>query len=289
MKVVKIMGGLGNQMFGYAFALALSESSRQKVMIDTQFYKTCTDHNGYELSSLFNLSLKEASNFSLLKVTTQTKSRILTHIFRLFPFLKKEIQEDYTKHYPSIISSGKDGYYIGYWQWYKYFDAIKSKVVNEFQFKNPLEGKNAELQNELLISQDSVSIHVRRGDYLKYPSFANICEVSYYKKAIERAKQIIGEEAHFAIFSNDIEWCRENIVPLCEEAKVTLVDWNIGKDSSNDMRLMSVCRINILANSTFSWWGGYLNQREDRHVIAPYTWINRTLDYRIQCDDWECI
>lgn len=290
MRIVRIDGGLGNQMFCYAFALALRESSGEEVLIDSHRYAFFPNHNGYELGRLFDISLREATYKELWKVTNVARSVFMSRVFYYLPKRRTEIIEKYTEFYPSIVEEARKGYYIGNWQCYKYFDKIKDVVFRQFQFKNELDKCNAELQKALRVSNSSVSIHVRRGDYLAFPQYMNICGLDYYRRAIERAKIIVGESPRFAIFSNDIGWCRENILPLCgENSEVTFVDWNKGSESHKDMRLMSVCRVNIIANSSFSWWGAYLNQRDDRHVIAPSKWINRPLNYRIQCDDWECI
>ena len=138
----------------------------------------------------------------------------------------------------------------------------------------------------LLETKDSVSIHVRRGDYLKSRLYKNICEVDYYRNAIIKAKEIVGKEAHFYFFSNDIEWCTNHLSDLIDDNHFHKVDWNTGANSYKDMLLMSGCRVNIIANSSFSWWSAYLNQREDKIVIAPKKWINKKILNPIQLPEW---
>lgn len=289
MKIVRIDGGLGNQMFCYAFAVALREASKEEILLDTHRYKFFPNHVGYELGNLCNLSMKEASRRQLWSVTNVAESALMSRLFYYLPRRKSEIVEDFVKCYPSIIQEHKDGYYIGNWQWYKYFDSYRPQVLHELSFINPLDNRNNMLYRQLRAEDNSVSLHIRRGDYLKDDKFCGICDVEYYLKAIERARAVIDGDIHFVIFSNDIPWCMEHIIPLLSPSVVSVVDWNTGKDSNIDMRLMSACRINIIANSSFSWWAAYTNPRKDKYVIAPKTWIHLPLTYRIQCDEWECL
>lgn len=290
MKIVRIDGGLGNQMFCYAFAIALREVSGEEVLIDTHRYKFFPNHFGYELSNLFNISLKEATNWQLWKVTNVAYNIFTNRIIEyLLPRRGTDIKEDFAKVDFSILDAHPDGYYIGNWQWYKYFERYRSLVLEELSFKEGLDNRNDFLYQQLLSDSKSVSLHVRRGDYLLHPKYCGICEKDYYSRAIERANNIVGGEPNYVIFSNDINWCRENLLALTKGGNVIFVDWNTGQKSNNDMRLMSACRINIIANSSFSWWAAYMNERIDKHVIAPDTWINIPMNYRIQCDDWECI
>lgn len=289
MKIVRIDGGLGNQMFCYAFALALKAATGQEVLIDSHRYKFFPNHNGYELDRLFDVTLKEATTCQLWKVTYPAQSELVSRIFQRFPRRKSEIKENYVKCYPDIFDQGRDGYYIGNWQWPGYFESIRATILRQFEFKEPLDTRNQELYQSLAEDRGAVSLHVRRGDYLTTAQYCNICDLEYYRRAIEIAKKCIGEKGHFVVFSNDVQWCIANICPLMGNAKITVVDWNTGIDSHKDMRLMSACRVNIIANSSFSWWGAYLNQRKDRIVISPDKWINLPLEYRVQCEDWICI
>ncbi|MCH5327992.1 MAG: alpha-1,2-fucosyltransferase [Coprobacter sp.] len=289
MKIVRIDGGLGNQMFCYAFALALAKASGENVLIDTHRYKFFPNHFGYELDRLFKVTLGAATMRQLWKVTYPANSEIVSRIFQRFPPRRSEIRERYEHCYPHIMEAQKDGYYIGNWQWYKYFDHIREEVLRDLSFKEVLDMRNQDLYNRLLDENHSVSLHIRRGDYLNSPQHSAICDKAYYAKAIGLAGKALDRKGHFVIFSNDTTWCIENIVPMLGDAEITVVDWNTGYDSHKDMRLMSVCRINIIANSSFSWWAAYMNSRNDKMVIAPDRWVNRTLDYRIQCDEWTCI
>ena len=290
MKIVRIDGGLGNQMFCYAFAIALREASGDDVFIDSHRYKFFPNHCGFELRNLFNVEMREATNWQLWRVTNVAYNVFFNRVVEyLLPRRKTDIVENYTLVDPNIVLKQSDGYYIGNWQWYKYFDQYKDKVLKQLSFKDELDIRNLSLYNQLLVEENSVSLHIRRGDYLTDPKYCGICDLDYYSRAINIISRRIGHDAHFVIFSNDIEWCRTNILPVLSSTNVTFVDWNTGLDSNKDMRLMSACRVNIIANSSFSWWAAYMNLRKEKIVIAPKVWINLPMQYQIQCEEWECV
>lgn len=289
MKIVRIDGGLGNQMFCYAFAVALREACGEEVKLDSHRYKFFPNHFGYELPEVFDITLAEATTGELWKVTNVAHNVFMNRLFNYLPKRRTEFVENFIKYYPEVLSGSSSKYYVGNWQCPEYFSTIKDIILHELKFRQPLDDRNLNLSNKLEMSDKSVSIHVRRGDYLSDSKYCGICNLDYYQRAINKAMSIVGDEAEFVIFSNDQAWCKDNIIPLCKSSDATFVDWNTGKDSHKDMRLMSACRVNIIANSSFSWWGAYMNLRNDRHVIAPEKWINLPLEYRIQCDDWECI
>ncbi|MCI6689512.1 MAG: alpha-1,2-fucosyltransferase, partial [Clostridiaceae bacterium] len=135
------------------------------------------------------------------------------------------------------------------------------------------------------ISQNySVSVHVRRGDYLNYSYLQGICTPHYYEQAMQFFREKYRGKVKFYIFSNDIEWAENNF----SEADCVIVEGNSGKDSFRDMQLMSLCKHNIVANSSFSWWGAWLNQNKEKIVIAPNKWINQEVEEKIDVipDDW---
>ena len=159
-------------------------------------------------------------------------------------------------------------YYIGYWQSEKFFKDISDEIRKDFSFPKFTSEKNLEIL-KLIKSYNSVSIHIRRGDYLQNRGFNGLAPLEYYQKAIEYIKNKI-ENPHFFIFSNDIEWCRKNL----SIENSYYIDWNRGEESYRDMQLMSLCKHNIIPNSTFSWWGAWLNKNPNKIVIAPEKWFN---------------
>ena len=135
------------------------------MMRNTHRYAFFPNHTGYELSNLFNITIKEATNRQLWKMTNVANSILMNRIFNHLPKRRTEIIEDFTKCYPVMIETHKSGYYIGNWQWYKYFDKYKVIILKEFTFKHPLDEINNNLYKQLISDPHSVSIHVRRGDY----------------------------------------------------------------------------------------------------------------------------
>lgn len=296
MKIVNISGGLGNQMFHYAFALALKHRfPEEDIYIDTSHmnyifckkYKTANLHNGYELERIYkNLSLTKASACQLLKVTWYIPNFILSRIGRKYlPKRKTEYIQDKAMYFDYDENAfNKEGnvYYEGYWESAENYISLRDVIRKEYAHPTP-NPENSALIEELK-SDESVGIHVRRGDYLETKAFKGLCEIDYYTRAIEKILKD-GKQHTFYIFSNDIEWCRDNLTPLIGNNEIRFVTHNTGKQSSWDMFLMSYCKDLIIANSSFSWWGAFLNNREGR-VIAPKKWMNRDARFDIWLDEW---
>ena len=283
MKIVNIIGGLGNQMFQYAFAIALKEKNPQEeVFVDTSHfryfffkrYKGMNLHNGFEIDRVLDGPvLPQASWRKLIRVSYYMPNYLLSRIIRkLAPARKREYIEkmDFT-YDPQALTQAGDVYYEGYWQAYQYFEDVKDDIRDAFQFRD-IDSTNLKMIR-LFHSGNSVSIHVRRGDYVSNKGFGGICELEYYQKAIDLVKSKI-EAPEFYIFSNDIKWCEQNIKPLIEPYPCSFIIHNKGKDSYKDMELMSHCKTNIIANSSFSWWAAFLNHNQDAWVIAPCKWNN---------------
>jgi len=288
MKIVNILGGIGNQMFQYAFLVALRERTGTEVCYDASVFKTYPVHNGFELDRRFCITARQATAKEVRKLTFYTESYFWWKILTRFHVGKTVHERGYTVYSPEVLEDKSDKYYYGYWQHLGYFGAYRDVLRKEFEWKEPLDAKNRMVYEDFA-KGNTVSIHIRRGDYLKNWLYKDICELDYYAKAIEYVKRTCGEGMKFAIFSNDMKWCEDNIVPLLEGAYCTMVDWNQGAASYNDMRLMQACRVNIIANSSFSWWAAYLNVHTDALVVAPKVWINEDKDFRPQLDDWHLI
>jgi hypothetical protein len=156
---------------------------------------------------------------------------------------------------------------------------VASTIRTDFAFRQPLTGLNVEIAQEIAVV-NSVSLHIRRGDYASNPktlSTHGTCSLAYYKEAIRKIIERV-ESPHLFVFSDDIDWARDN---LNIDLPIRYVDHNRDSESFNDMRLMSLCRHHIIANSSFSWWGAWLNPHEDKIVVAPNNWFansNNTKD-----------
>lgn len=291
MKIVHIIGGLGNQMFQYALLIALREHFGQPVLADISSFNRYGLHNGYELSDIFGITPDFATKKDLRKLTWYASSYIAQRIMRrILPHRKNECIESSKGDYVAdMFTCSGDRYYEGYWQNYKYFDKYYDIICKEFAFpEDNLNTQNRELVNRIKLDPTFwVSVHIRRGDYVGNKSFGNICDLSYYKSAIERVKQLKADKhLHFLILSNDVLWCRSNLNDVLGDSPCEFADWNTGKNSYVDMYLMTQCSSNIIANSSFSWWGAYLNRNPEKIVIAPAKWTNNDTVATRQLPDW---
>jgi hypothetical protein len=182
------------------------------------------------------------------------------------------VVEPHFHYWPAINHVPQDCYLAGYWQSEKYFQTHASLVRADLTFKPPLTDRNAELA-EQIARVNAVSLHIRRGDYAgnhRMLSKHGVCPLSYYQEAIQYIAGRVSAPYYF-VFSDDMDWVRANLNishPFC------CVAHNRDRESYNDMRLMSLCRHNIIANSSFSWWGAWLNPSTTKIVIAPKRWFN---------------
>jgi hypothetical protein len=268
MHIVKVNGGLGNQMFQYAFALAL-DRLYGSAKLDLAWIRGESAHNGYELDRHFRLRLPECEPEER-KTLGDVDPSVLGRARRRLGLKKKA-------HYisrsfgwdPHYLSADRDGYFAGYWQSYKYYAGIEDTVHGAFEFIEPLSDRN-EVFLEKAGGRTLIGIHVRRGDYLSIPVLSDVCGQDYYREALARASDGIRDPL-FAFFSDDLDWCRDK---LSVEGEAVFVDWNRGMDSYADMRLMIACDELVIANSSFSWWGAWLGERAGRRVFAPPRWYN---------------
>ena len=288
MKIVKYIGGLGNQMFIYAFSVALRETFRQEILVDTHYYKSRNFHNGLEIERIFGIHLTEAKLSDKLKMSWYFPNYWIDyHLLGKLPARKNTVRElPGQKVNLELLDDSSDKFYDGYWQSYQYFDSCRDVILKEFTFpKISMEDKlNFELNERLNNEENSVGIHIRRGDYLKNWKYRGLCGIDYYQKAIAYILEHI-KSPKFFLFSDDIDWVKENISPLLKGYDVTFVNWNHSINSYKDMQLMAMCKNLIIANSSFSWWAAYLN-KNNPIVVAPEKWINSFVDFRIQYKDW---
>lgn len=179
--------------------------------------------------------------------------------------------EPHFNYWPGIASLSHSVYLAGYWQSEKYFSDASEAIRADFTFRTPLSKKNAELA-ERVGQTNSVSLHVRRGDYVssaKTNATHGFCSLDYYRAAVLHMAAHI-EQPEFFIFSDDMAWVKAN---LKIDFPCRYVDHNQGAESYNDMRLMSLCKHHVIANSSFSWWGAWLNPNPNKTVIAPRKWF----------------
>ncbi len=235
MIITKLQGGLGNQLFQWAAAYSYSIDHKCDLKVDTSFY--------------FHQTLRkvELQNFTNINIATHNDiNKTLIEFSDNFSYLDIPYDED------------KIVYLNGFWQCEKYFNKNKSSIKTELSknwiSKFPL--------YKSIIGENAVSLHIRRTDYVHSNGYHPVQPIDYYKNAIE----LIGDYNKIFVFSDDIEWCIENL---------KFRDVIFVKDTTHidDLWMMSLCKNNIIANSSFSWWGAWLNDNIDKKVIAPSNWF----------------
>lgn len=274
MKIVKFLGGLGNQMFQYAFYLSLQQHF-DNVKADLSGFEKYNLHQGFELENIFNIPLNKASALESSLYDAHNRGFILRKLRRVLGTKNAYYPEkQYFGFEPEIYNDHATRYYWGYWQNVKYFKNAEVLLKQQFTFKNVLNEKNSDILRQIR-SETTASLHVRRGDYLVDPLLGNICDLSYFTNAINVMEKKVGN-CLYVVFSNDIKWCKENL-PL---KNCLYVDWNTEADSYVDMQLMSNCDHNIISNSSFSWWATWMNNNPKKIVISPKQWMRtQELDY----------
>ena len=277
MIIVNLSGGLGNQMFQYAFGQSLQNKMNTEVK-----YKTYFDglvNRKFELNH-FNISGKLIGDNEFELFQRNKKGFFKEVKSKLTPYYKKEIVRESHYHFdPNLFSVPSHCLIEGYFQSEKYFVDIADNIREEFSFKTQLEGEN-KILSESITKSESIGLHVRRGDYLLNPLF-RVYGLEYYQKAIEQILNVV-EKPEFYVFSNDNEWCEENIRLDYPLHFVTL---NTEQQPYFDLFLMSLCKHNIIANSSFSWWAAWLNRHPNKKIIAPSPWVNRSTPFYSNMED----
>jgi hypothetical protein len=245
MKIIKLQGGLGNQLFQYAYGRSL-EIMGKRIVFDVSFF----GGNRPRVDTAWKFKLE---NFN---IKTKAIFSGKKHYFHdLFIRIKRRL-----------------GFSVeSYFQSEKYFENIKDAIREEFKLKNPISSESQKWSEKIKNSLMPISLHIRRGDYISNPKtkeFHGVCDTEYYKKAIELLNKKIGKFDIF-VFSDDIDWAKKNI----NFTKNIYFVSNSKMPDYEELYLMSLCKHNIIANSSFSWWGAWLNQNPDKIVLAPKNWF----------------
>lgn len=278
--ISQIIGGLGNQMFQFAVGRALSIAYDTPLLLDIGDFTKYRLHQGFELARVFSCPVTLAEPQDISAVLGWQSSRLARRIFSRpsLRFLRNRhfMVEPHFHYWPGICNILLPNYLMGYWQSERYFADVAQIIRTDFTFRQPMSSRNLELAEEIGLA-NAVSLHVRRGDYVSDPKTTatnGVCPPSYFDTAIRYISTRV-TAPHFFVFSDDMEWVRAN---LHIDHPRHYVDHNRGSESYNDMRLMSLCRHHIIANSSFSWWGAWLNPRDDKMVIAPKKWFANSND-----------
>jgi len=279
MIIIKLKGGLGNQLFQYAAARSLAHIHKTTVKLDTTNYYY-GEPRQYELCH-FNIQENLAQKLEIHKLTKVKQNKFQKIVHTLLhnhpPLSPHHIRYNKSELYKNFFNLPDNIYLDGYFQSEKYFLNIAHIIRNEFTVKNEMSDKNKKI-TEMMQNVSSVNLHIRRGDYVsdaKANQKHGVCSLDYYHSCIEHIGKKI-KDPHFFVFSNDITWSRNNLKINCND--VTYVDYNKPNEAYEDLRLMSFCKHHITANSTFSWWGAWLAFYKDKMVFVPKKWFAKEKD-----------
>lgn len=265
MIIVKLSGGLGNQLFQYSFGLSLAEKYKVTLKVDDSGYRL---NNNRETPRNFLLPeviegvvVAEKKEINQVAASWQLSigrwlSKINIYPFPGILFERKQFNFD-----PSCLSAGSSCYLHGYWQSYKYFESIYQELLGT--------KKNYCISKSFpdIDIQQSILVHIRRGDYVNH-HLHNLLDMDYYVRAIEMLIGMISKPIQIVVVSDDINWCKRNL------------KWNSatrfieGLSDTEQFLFMTNFRYYVIANSTFSWWSSYLSSQQNKIVVAPKNWIN---------------
>ena len=276
--IVKLWGGLGNQMFQYAFGLALSRRTGLPLKADVSYFQnqpSIDTPRHYELDS-FMLQLDFATNAELPRKKKTLGEKLLLLMGCDLPMRKLSERHYYSfdAELLSVIGSKQSLYLDGYWQCPEYFEDIRDELLQQFKVRKPLSAEQ-KAEEEFINKHTSIALHVSRGDYISNPNAAkvhNLCPMEYYAQAMDYIAQRV-PEAYFMIFSDDVPWCRQELHIPYEHSFVKYEP----DTPAFGIHLMSLCKHHIIANSSYSWWGAWLAELCGQIVIAPKQWLQPQL------------
>jgi hypothetical protein len=282
MIVTRLIGGLGNQMFQYAVGRRLALKLGVELKLDISGFRQYKKRQ-YELK-IFNILENIASDEEIrsfkkkgLPILNKVAQKIFGKTLNCSKLHYKEKKFNFDR---AVLNFSDNTYLAGYWQSEKYFQDISQTIRKDFYFKYPPDSSNEKIIKHI-DSTNSVSIHIRRGDYASCSStkrMHGVCEMDYYNRALQEISRLI-QNPHFFIFTNDPNWTQKKFTI---SYPFSIVDQNYPKRDYEDMRLMSYCKHHIIANSTFSWWAAWLNNKPGKIVYAPKRWF---VDTHINASD----
>jgi hypothetical protein len=266
MIIVQLKGGLGNQLFQYAAGRQLSEKFDVPLKFDLSFLNS-TDPNQRHIKRYFELDKFKI----IVEIATESEIQAIRRQRWKNSFKPVWIRERKNDCHKKLHRAGKDCYLNGFFQSEKYFINISETIRNELIFKEPLTDRYFLEIKEQIENSNSVSLHFRRGDYVENPNtnrFHGVCPLEYYRQAVKWMNEKTEDQQLF-VFSDDIGWVKAN---FRTEFPTVFVEKSEEKLHS-DFRLMSLCKHNIIANSSYSWWAAWLNLNEAKTIIAPEKWF----------------
>ncbi len=282
MVIVKLMGGIGNQMFQYAAARSLALSLKTALKIDITYFSSQASifspdtARTYQLGHL-NILEHFATSDEIARMRGLTGGALKRFAVRFVRRITRHtsgcvFRETGFAFDPRLLHIEGDVYLEGYWQSEKYFMGISELIQNEFSMKEPFSDLSAAMAG-LISNTESVSIHIRRGDYVTSPQTSRLhglCSVEYYSRAVAKICELV-TKPHFFVFSDDPHWGREN---LELGHPTTFVTHNGPLRDYEDLHLIALCKHHIIANSSFSWWGAWLSSSPNKLICTPRRWFN---------------
>lgn len=290
MITILLKGGLGNQMFQYAAGRCFSIKMKTQLILDTSFL------NYYPLKSGYTKRAFELNKFRINAKIVHNNKYFLSPLKNRLLFKTYFELNKYLRHYQivndanidslRVTNSSQNYLFDGHFQKAWHFHDIMEQLISEFNIKDNLDERSSTILNRIQNCETPVSIHVRRGDYLliQNKTVHGLCGITYYEKAMNYIIDRLRDPVFF-VFSDDIQWCKLNIKGV--DSNIIYVD-NSYASGPIDIFLMSKCHHNIIANSSFSWWGAWLNNNPQKMVIAPNKWFNNH-DRNISMSDWKLL
>jgi hypothetical protein len=274
MIIVKLMGGLGNQMFQYAIGREVSLRNNVPLKLDLTFLNDKTSKENFTFRNLeinkFKIDLEYANNEEINFF--HKRNTLLYNYLYDFGIKRNNLYISEKNRFHNFKNLGHSLYLDGFWQSELYFKNIRHTIINDFEFRK------VNFENEKLIDEikfkNTISVHIRRGDYVNNKTINNYhgtCSFEYYKKSITYFKEIF-IDTKFYFFSDDINWVKNT---FGVNKNYSYIDINNNINNHYDLLLMSNCNHNIIANSSFSWWAAWLNQNIDKKIIAPNKWFQK--------------
>ena len=263
---VRIRGGLGNQLFQYSAARSLADRLNVNLGLDTREYNA---------GSPFEMGLKHfniRAEFNPKGLIKHRKNGFSKYILDIALGNHKNVYKETNLSFNNLFHSLPNKTYLkGYWQSEKYFENNQKNIFKDLQIITPQSKKNIEIL-ENISKTNSVSLHIRRGDYVTNSAYNmkhGTCSLDYYKKSVDYLSKSLNKNFTIFAFSDDPEWVFKNLkLPM----DIQFIEHNSSKKNYEDLRLMSQCNHNIIANSSFSWWGAWLNKSPKRTIISPKKW-----------------
>ena len=263
---LKLTGALGNQMFQFAAGYCAAKKRNTELNLDLSWFNRRNLHNGFELDNVFNIY----SQIDFLNRPLSFKKFNLKDFFIKIDRSYETFDEPHFQYTSKITKIPEHCFLRGYWQSEKYFEEFSNEIKSIFSFNKPLNEENNKIAQSIINSR-SVSIHIRGGDFLLKRNQKHQVDLKkYYSDAI---KTVLKNHTNpkFFIFSDDFDWVSKNNLI---ESNYVFVRINQEKNSFLDMQLMSLCDVNIIANSSFSWWSAWLNNKMDKSIFAPKNWFS---------------